>query len=145
MLCRLAISFICHFLVRSAERIRSMDKKELRSLAVAYLVLGMMLVGQSTASFESCYGSCFILCVIIPTNTVGSCTLECLKDCIIPTPPLGQSNIQNHNHYNFCKLGCASTLCSNFSTKQNPGTKSFFLITPVVHVIVSLLMKEIDT
>ncbi|KAI5337144.1 PREDICTED: thionin [Prunus dulcis] len=97
-----------------------MDKKELRSLAVAYLVLGMMLVGQSTASFESCYGSCFILCVIIPNNTVGSCTLECLKDCIIPTPPLGQSNIQNHNQYNFCKLGCASTLCSNFSTKQNP-------------------------
>ncbi|VVA37751.1 PREDICTED: thionin [Prunus dulcis] len=79
-----------------------MDKKELRSLAVAYLVLGMMLVGQSTASFESCYGSCFILY------------------CIIPTPPLGQSNIQNHNQYNFCKLGCASTLCSNFSTKQNP-------------------------
>ncbi|KAB2623876.1 thionin-like protein 2 [Pyrus ussuriensis x Pyrus communis] len=98
-----------------------MDKKGLRPVPVAYLVLGMlMLAGQSSASFKSCYESCFILCVITPNHSVSYCSFQCLKDCIIPSrSPLDHSNIHKDNVY-FCKLGCASSLCSNLSTKQNP-------------------------
>ncbi|KAK9282363.1 hypothetical protein L1049_005280 [Liquidambar formosana] len=93
-----------------------MERGSVRRLVMVGLVLGM-LVGQSTASFMECYTPCFILCVIVPNHTAFSCALECLKNCIIPNPP---STIHTDTH-SFCKLGCASSLCTNLSTKQNPG------------------------
>ena len=102
-----------------------MERGSIRALVMVGLVMGM-LVGQSTASFKDCYTKCFIFCIITPNNTAFSCSLECLKDCVIPSHPL---DIETADTTYFCKLGCASTLCTNLSTKKNPGNKSsFFLI-----------------
>ncbi|XVF25027.1 hypothetical protein REPUB_Repub13aG0178600 [Reevesia pubescens] len=88
-----------------------------RVALMACLVLGV-LIGQSTATFGSCYFSCFVFCVITPQTTPFLCSLKCLKDCIIPSSTNWGSlnDIQS-----FCKLGCATTLCSNISSKENPG------------------------
>lgn len=106
-----------HLLASELQFENKMDNKGVRSLAIiTYLMVFGMLLGQSTASFKSCYESCFLLCVITPHHSVGSCSFKCLKDCIIPT-----SYSTNTDNQYFCKLGCASSLCSSFSTKQNPG------------------------
>ncbi|KAK2984882.1 hypothetical protein RJ640_008647 [Escallonia rubra] len=87
-------------------------------LLVILVVLGMV-VGQSTATFKDCYAKCFIFCMIEPDHTLCSCTTSCLKECIFPaaTP---QTSIHEES-LGFCKLGCASSLCSKLSTKQNPN------------------------
>ncbi|KAF8027530.1 hypothetical protein BT93_E0435 [Corymbia citriodora subsp. variegata] len=87
-----------------------------KTLFMVCLVLGLFL-GQSGANFEDCYKVCFLLCAITPGHTLFSCSVECLKDCI--TPP---SDSLRDTRY-FCKLGCASTLCTNLSSKDNPGEK----------------------
>ncbi|RVW88000.1 Thionin-like protein 2 [Vitis vinifera] len=94
-----------------------MERGSIRALVMVGLVMGM-LVGQSTASFKDCYTKCFIFCIITPNNTAFSCSLECLKDCVIPSHPL---DIETADTTYFCKLGCASTLCTNLSTKKNPA------------------------
>lgn len=90
---------------------------DVRAMLLVCLVMGV-LVGQSTASFQSCYVGCFVLCVIIPTNTVFSCSVNCLKNCIIPTST-ELSSLKKPQC--FCKLGCAISLCANLSSKYNPG------------------------
>ncbi|KAJ4718173.1 thionin-like protein 2 [Melia azedarach] len=86
-----------------------------RNLLIVCLVLGL-LAGQSAASFKDCYKSCFILCVITPGKNLVSCAGKCLKDCIIPF------SLENLNDTrDFCKLGCASSLCTNLSTRDNPA------------------------
>ncbi|XP_022721105.1 thionin-like protein 2 [Durio zibethinus] len=81
-----------------------------------------ILVGQSTASFQSCYMGCFVLCVITTENTVFSCSVKCLKDCIIPSSTDLASLNKDDTQY-FCKLGCAVSLCANLSSKENPGVQ----------------------
>ncbi|CAL5361404.1 unnamed protein product [Camellia sinensis] len=95
----------------------------LRAMVVMVMVIvvsGMGVVeGQSPTPFMDCYVGCFILCNIIPSHTAYGCALQCLKDCVVPTTTQGiHGDKVNHQ---FCKLGCASSLCSNISTKQNPG------------------------
>ena len=88
------------------------------SLLIVCLVLGLLVVvGESTASFKDCYKICFISCVIGGKNLI-KCAAKCLKDCVLPA-----SSVLNLNDAQgfFCKLGCASTLCTNFSTKEDPG------------------------
>lgn len=85
------------------------------SLLIVCLVLGL-LVGQSTASFKDCYKICFISCVIGGKNLV-KCAAKCLKDCVLPASSVLNSN----DAQGFCKLGCASSLCTNLSTKEDPG------------------------
>ncbi|CAM8898452.1 unnamed protein product [Rhodiola kirilowii] len=69
----------------------------------------------------NCYASCFFLCYITPGHTTSYCSLDCLKDCIIPkfTPDAVSRHSKTDTHQ-FCKLGCASVMCSNISTKKNP-------------------------
>uniref|UniRef100_A0A5B7C7R7 Thionin-like protein 2 n=1 Tax=Davidia involucrata TaxID=16924 RepID=A0A5B7C7R7_DAVIN len=94
-----------------------MEGGNLRSAVMIVLVLGLF-VGQSTASFKKCYAKCFLFCMINIPPTVLPCAVKCLKDCIIPKPT--HHLTQENTHY-FCKLGCASSLCTNISTIQNPG------------------------
>lgn len=93
-----------------------MEKSRVHSnLLIVCLALGL-LVGQSTASFQACYENCFVSCVIGGKN-VAKCAAKCLPDCILPAslvPNLNDAQV-------VCKLGCASSLCTNFSTKENPG------------------------
>ncbi|XVF86574.1 hypothetical protein PTKIN_Ptkin18bG0052900 [Pterospermum kingtungense] len=88
-----------------------------RGLLIVCLVLGVV-VGQSAASFQSCYMGCFVLCVLIPQNTVFACSVKCLKDCIIPS--FTDLSTLKDTQY-FCKLGCATSLCTDLSSKDNPG------------------------
>lgn len=84
---------------------------------MVYLMTGL-LVGQSQAAFKECYETCFIICYITPGTTLGSCAAKCLKDCIFP-PKLHTLSLQDTEY--FCKLGCATSLCTNLSSKDNPG------------------------
>ncbi|XP_059641384.1 thionin-like protein 2 [Cornus florida] len=93
-----------------------MEGRKLGALVLVVLAFGTV-VGQSTAaSFKDCYVGCFIFCMLNPSNSAFSCATQCLKDCIIPNSPQ-QIHVDSHH---FCNLGCASSLCSNISTKQNP-------------------------
>ncbi|XP_051135800.1 thionin-like protein 2 [Andrographis paniculata] len=82
---------------------------------------------QSSSSFKDCYTKCFIFCMIEPSQTLCSCTTHCLKDCIFGSGS-GSGSIPNsdndHQHNlqlgKFCKLGCAFSICSAFTTKHNP-------------------------
>ncbi|XP_030464623.1 thionin-like protein 2 [Syzygium oleosum] len=91
-----------------------MDK--VKSVFVVCLVLGLFL-GQSRAKFQDCYKNCLIVCAITPGKSLPLCALKCLKDCIIPF-----SDSLRDPQY-FCQLGCASYLCTNLSSKDDPGEK----------------------
>ncbi|KAJ9691117.1 hypothetical protein PVL29_013338 [Vitis rotundifolia] len=82
-------------------------------LVMVGLMIGLF-VGQSTASFGSCYSNCFSLCLLHLDSPV-TCSVKCLAKCIKTPSPLHPDSLH------FCKLGCALKLCSNISTKQNPG------------------------
>uniref|UniRef100_A0A7N0T1D0 Thionin-like protein 2 n=1 Tax=Kalanchoe fedtschenkoi TaxID=63787 RepID=A0A7N0T1D0_KALFE len=95
-------------------------------LLAAFCGLDQSNFSQAASAFMDCYTSCFILCFIVPGHTTSYCSLECLKDCIIPKSPL-DAMINRHSankdmvdSHQFCKLGCASVLCSNISTNNNP-------------------------
>ncbi|KAH7866549.1 hypothetical protein Vadar_021872 [Vaccinium darrowii] len=100
----------------------------LRASVLIALVLfcGIKVEGQPTptTSFKECYVGCFVLCMIVPPYSPFACSFQCLKDCIIPKIPQAATTSTPHvdNNFNFCKLGCAvASLCTNISTKQNPG------------------------
>ncbi|CAA0839105.1 Thionin-like protein 2 [Striga hermonthica] len=84
------------------------------------LAVGLMLTGQSSAGFEECYAKCFVACMINPFNTICSCTTGCLKDCIFRK---FQNDVreQDSDGLDYCKLGCAISMCSNFSTRHAPS------------------------
>ncbi|KAL4626252.1 hypothetical protein ACB092_05G082700 [Castanea dentata] len=93
-----------------------MEKKYISLLLLCFLMA--VQVKESTASFKSCYQGCFILCIITPNQSAISCPFKCLIDCIKPSFPVDFTH--RDNDY-FCKLGCASSLCTNFSTKEFPS------------------------
>ncbi|XWS20334.1 hypothetical protein CRYUN_Cryun31cG0092400 [Craigia yunnanensis] len=98
-----------------------MEKRGVSSVLMVCLVLGI-LVGQSTAQVVQdviCYGGCFVQCMFRSGTTAGSCALECLSKCILPKSTVGTIK----DTQSFCKLGCATALCSNISTKENPAAK----------------------
>ncbi|CAI0422628.1 unnamed protein product [Linum tenue] len=111
------------------------NRRSPSSVALAVGLLAMMsagfLVGQSTAaSFTICYRNCFLLCAITG-NSLGSCAGDCLKDCLLQPPSslppkpssvskMGEEMKKPASHRQnlyFCKLGCAFSLCSNFSSR----------------------------
>ena len=97
---------------------------------MVWLVLGV-LVEPTGASFKSCYESCFLICLITPNNSAFGCSFKCLKDCVLQPPShlsadntttiTTSSTKHKNNIFYFCKLGCAASLCTNFSSKHNPG------------------------
>ncbi|XVE52120.1 hypothetical protein DITRI_Ditri02bG0096700 [Diplodiscus trichospermus] len=91
------------------------------SVLMVFLVVGI-IVGQSTAQFGPtavCYATCYVPCILRPKTTAASCAIECLKNCILPKSTVATIN----DTQSFCKLGCATALCSNLSTKENPAEK----------------------
>ena len=107
-----------------------MEKKYVSLLLLCFLM--GVLVKESTASFKSCYQGCFILCIITPNQSAISCPFKCLIDCIKPSFPIDFTH--RDNDY-FCKLGCASSLCTNFSTKEFP---SIILSLSLSHFLIAL-------
>ncbi|TXG68844.1 hypothetical protein EZV62_003779 [Acer yangbiense] len=84
---------------------------------MVFVILGL-LVGQSAADFKSCYSNCFVICTIYGGSAV-ECVAKCLKECTLDTY---SSHTLKHTD-DFCKLGCATSLCTNLSTKLDPGFK----------------------
>ena len=101
-----------------------MEARSVNSLLVVCLVLGMVL-GQSTASFKDCYVGCVGICAIQPPHNIFKCGLTCFKQCIKPSSAI---NIQTNTHY-YCKLGCATSMCANISTKEN--ISKFLSLSPI--------------
>ncbi|XP_031376357.1 thionin-like protein 2 [Punica granatum] len=94
------------------------------SLAMVCVVLGLLMgAHQSMASFPSCYKSCFVLCVIKPGETAFKCAFQCLKDCLVHSASPSPASALSVDTDYFCKLGCSTSLCTNLSTKTNPGEK----------------------
>ncbi|GAV72669.1 LOW QUALITY PROTEIN: hypothetical protein CFOL_v3_16157, partial [Cephalotus follicularis] len=91
-----------------------MEEKSVKSLLMVCLVLSLLL-GQSTASFKKCYRK-FVDCVMNVDASLLLCAAKCVKDCIFHFPSAIPSSPQN-----YCKLGCATSLCTHLSTKEDPG------------------------
>ncbi|KGN45343.1 thionin-like protein 2 [Cucumis sativus] len=92
---------------------------------MAWLLLTSLSTANST-SFQECYATCFVICAITPGVAFSDCPLRCLQACIVPSFPIDDADVvhrqQQQNHF-FCKLGCAASSCTKFSTKQNPGER----------------------
>lgn len=104
------------------------------SAAMFYLVL-VMQVQQSRGDDDNsakaiektaCYGECLVPCVkkggwAGKALCAAKCTLECgfsAESAALHST----NNIPNpRDNLYFCNIGCASSLCTNFVTKQNPG------------------------
>jgi hypothetical protein len=94
-----------------------MEERRVMSTAMLCLLIMGMVVGQSTAfHFKDCYVPCFTVCLLEHKN-VFSCGFSCVKGCIEHPSTL---DINTDLGY-FCKLGCATSLCANISTKENIG------------------------
>nr|GMC71179.1 thionin-like protein 2 [Ipomoea batatas] len=99
---------------------------DVRRLMVVVLVGMGMLIGESNASFKDCYAKCFIFCMIEPSQTLCSCTTNCLKQCIFNSDANNSTKAEESqddelNTHNFCKLGCALSMCSSLSSKHQPN------------------------
>ncbi|GER48373.1 thionin-like protein 2 [Striga asiatica] len=81
---------------------------------------GLMVTGKSSAAFKDCYMKCFFTCMIEPSQTLCSCTTNCLKDCIFQQ---SQNDVRERDSdgLGYCKLGCAISMCSGFSTRHAPS------------------------
>ncbi|PQP98944.1 thionin-like protein 2 [Prunus yedoensis var. nudiflora] len=93
-----------------------MDKKGVMSLAIiAFLVLGQ---SNSTRAVENplCYAQC-LTCLYGGPLAMAICSGFCAANCMTGSPSL--RSVPKDNHY-FCKLGCASSLCASFITRENP-------------------------
>lgn len=114
-------------------RRKSMDERRVsKAVVMSCFLMVMMIVGGNCSplsEFEQCYVGSFILCIILPTNTAYGCSLKSLKDCIPSSPSeetLGVAEgadavMKKKGTDYFCRLGCASSLCTNISTEHNPG------------------------
>ena len=92
-----------------------MENQHIKSILVIALIFAM-LMGHSNASFAGCYAKCFIPC-LIGGNAV-LCGIKCVPQCI--GKKTSAQDITKDTDY-FCRLGCASTLCTQLSTEQDPG------------------------
>ncbi|XP_024980420.1 thionin-like protein 2 [Cynara cardunculus var. scolymus] len=97
---------------------------EMKGLLKIMVVVVMVMGGcrGDVNSFRDCYAKCFIFCMIEPNKSLCTCTTQCLKECIFPSLP---SAIDQHSqNLAYCKLGCATSMCSNISKTHNPDGKN---------------------
>ena len=103
-----------------------MEKRGVSLVLIVCLAMGSLVeqtsaqagiaIGVGVAAI--CYGACFIPCMLRPETTAGSCAIDCLKSCL-PKSAVGGGGLKDTQY--FCNLGCSTALCSNLSTKENPG------------------------
>ncbi|KAI3727218.1 hypothetical protein L1987_67029 [Smallanthus sonchifolius] len=109
-----------------------MDGKKMMLMICMFMMMIMgMVVGQGGSGtapnpipFTTCYTRCMFFCMIEPQNAC-SCTSICLKKCL-DTPPINMAMDVDENAQNlgYCKLGCATSLCSNTSKPNDPEGES---------------------
>ncbi|KAD6794664.1 hypothetical protein E3N88_05560 [Mikania micrantha] len=90
------------------------------------VVMCVLVSGCScdVTSFRDCYAKCFIFCMIEPNKSLCTCTTQCLKECIFPSLPSTMAVDPHTQNLGYCKLGCATSLCSNISKAHNPGDRA---------------------
>ncbi|KAK9141891.1 hypothetical protein Syun_011291 [Stephania yunnanensis] len=72
---------------------------------------------------KNCYAPCFIPCAISGTS-LKSCALQCLLQCISTSSSPSLASDNPDRLHNYCKLGCAASLCSTISTINNPNVEA---------------------
>ncbi|KAF5957096.1 hypothetical protein HYC85_004321 [Camellia sinensis] len=93
--------------------------REVVMVVMSWLIMGtiVMVQEQPRPSFPVCFGTCYISCTSSNTSSLVYAA-KCLKHYIFPpnnpTPP-------PQSAHDLCTLGCASSLCTRFSTKENPS------------------------
>nr|KAJ0213845.1 hypothetical protein LSAT_V11C400198110 [Lactuca sativa] len=62
---------------------------------------------------------CLFFCLIEPQN-MCTCTSTCLKKCLdTPSNTMAMAVDGYGENFGYCKLGCATSLCSNISKPHN--------------------------
>lgn len=108
------------------------------------MIMMMMMVirmvkGQGTITnpipFTSCLNQCMFFC-LVGHNNPCDCTYKCYKKCLdarlAPPPPatktINMDMVEDENAQNlgYCKLGCATSLCSNLGLQHDPGMLYLF-------------------
>ena len=86
----------------------------MRSVMVAVLVLHVV-IGQSEASFFSCFKACMPTC-FAGGNVIGGalCSATCIAKCIHEF-----EETKSDGYNNKCALACAQSSCVNISTPDN--------------------------
>ncbi|CAA0839107.1 Thionin-like protein 2 [Striga hermonthica] len=84
------------------------------------LVVGLMLTGKSSAINLVGCATCVLPCFtnISDLQSLGKCVIDCVPTCIQPTQnDVGE--LQDLDGLDYCKLGCAISMCSNFSKRND--------------------------
>ncbi|KAJ0075732.1 hypothetical protein Patl1_34108 [Pistacia atlantica] len=98
-----------------------MERSKVGGVLMICLVMGVLVgdsAGQSIQAFTQCFAVCFVSCVLTPGNDVPTCATKCITSCLFPGP---SKSLKLKDPQYFCKLGCATSLCTNFSTKDDPA------------------------
>ena len=66
------------------------------------MVVMLVFAGHATASWESCYGPCFLKCMV-NSKKLFSCAFKCLKQCVFRPAS---------NPLYYCSLGCSMNECA---------------------------------
>ena len=69
------------------------------------MVVMLVFAGHATASWESCYGPCFLKCMV-NSKKLFSCAFKCLKQCVFRPAS---------NPLYYCSLGCSMNECAELS------------------------------
>ncbi|KAL4583918.1 hypothetical protein LXL04_008504 [Taraxacum kok-saghyz] len=93
------------------------------SMMVMGMVVGQGANGTTTPTnpfpFTDCYSRCLFFCTIEPQNPC-TCTSTCLKKCLdTPTNTMALDVDEHQQNIGYCKLGCATSLCSNNITNPH--------------------------
>ncbi|CAL9010239.1 unnamed protein product [Prunus brigantina] len=87
-------------------------------LVMGYLVLGFLVAQSSAVDNPGCYGNCVDKCKKSKgLFGLAACGVICIAECAFDSPSL--HSVPKNNHY-FCKVGCASSLCTSLLNQENP-------------------------
>ncbi|KAK4843678.1 hypothetical protein QYF36_011373 [Acer negundo] len=99
-----------------------MEKRRIWSLVVVIcLVVGMVIASAATITKldKHCFNMYLATCIAAPDKSIIECSLQCLLSCRSPLD-------DPKTPFNFCKIGCALSLCSDLITsKENPNEEKF--------------------
>ncbi|XP_038896425.1 thionin-like protein 2 [Benincasa hispida] len=96
---------------------------------MACLLLSSLSIANSEPAnsepFQECYSSCFGVCSLGPSIYIFDCPLRCLHSCIaLPSNDNAEFHQPQQQHHQFyCKLGCATSTCTGFGTKEKPAVE----------------------
>ncbi|WCJ40694.1 hypothetical protein M5689_021603 [Euphorbia peplus] len=82
------------------------------SFLVVLVIIGSF-IGESRADFKkfkNCMEVCLVGCAFPPWTPI--CPASCIGKCLIHQAELSSTH--------FCNLGCATSLCSKFITRDDP-------------------------